>query len=133
LAGAGILRALIGERIQLPPALLERFPELHGARFRRGGLPVRVGGWCLGMRSVAGITLWRTVWLAPHAMLAPRLLLHELRHVHQFGAQPLLFPLLYVWESLRRGYHANRFETEAEAFAQGRLRAATPDPPPNLP
>lgn len=129
MAIAHAIRALIGEPLALPPALLARFPELRAARFRRGGLFVRIGGWCLGTRSVAGITLWRTVWLAPHAALAPRLLLHELRHVHQFGARPLLFPLLYVWESLRRGYHANRFETDAEAFALGRLGVVTPDPP----
>lgn len=129
MAGGGILGALIGEPIQLPPALLAQFPELGEARFRRGGLFVRVGGWCLGRRSVAGITLWRTVWLAPDVRPTLRLLLHELRHVHQFGAQPVLFPLLYAWESLLRGYHANRFETEAEAFALGRLNAATHDSP----
>ncbi|HEU4631839.1 MAG TPA: hypothetical protein VFS08_18965 [Gemmatimonadaceae bacterium] len=126
MAIARAVQALIGEPLALPPALLARYPELEAARFRRGGLLVRIGGWCLGTRSVAGITLWRTVWLAPEAAPAPRLLLHELRHVHQFGARPLLFPLLYVWESLRRGYRANRFEVDAEAFARGRLAAVTP-------
>ncbi|MGH7710433.1 MAG: hypothetical protein ACREOG_04075 [Gemmatimonadaceae bacterium] len=62
-------RALIGEPLALNRALLRRFPELGDARYRRGGLAPRVGGWCLGVRSVAGIALGRTVWLAPDADL----------------------------------------------------------------
>lgn len=115
-----LVRAVAGERIRLPDALLHAFPELAEARWRRGGLFVRVGGWCLGTGTVAGITLWRTVWLAPGVALHPALLLHELRHVHQFGADPL-FPLSYIWESLRRGYRGNRYEADAIAFARRRL------------
>ena len=122
-----ILSPLIGRPLALPPSLLETFPELRDARFRRGGLFVRVGGWCLGIRTVAGITLWRTIWLAPHAPLDPALLLHELRHVHQF-ASSRWFPLLYIWDSLRRGYRGNRFEADANAFAARRLREAARPP-----
>ena len=113
---------LVGRPETLPPTLLARHPELRGARWRRGGLPPRIGGWCLGTGSVAAITLWRTVFLAPGTSLDPRLLLHEFRHVEQFGASAK-FPFLYVWESLRRGYHANRFEVDAESYALARLRA----------
>jgi hypothetical protein len=127
-AGLDLFRAvgdaLVGRRLELPPALLGAFPELAAARFRRGGLFVRIGGWCLGTRSVAGITLWRTVWLAPRVPPDPALLLHELRHVHQFGADPL-FPLSYIWESLRRGYRGNRYEADAVAFARHRLLGAS--------
>jgi enamine deaminase RidA (YjgF/YER057c/UK114 family) len=59
-----VFGAIIGHRMTLPPALLARYPELADARWRRGGLPVRVGGWCLGRATVAGITLGRTIWLA---------------------------------------------------------------------
>jgi hypothetical protein len=114
--------ALLGERIELPAELRDRFPELDAARWRRGGLFVRVGGWCLGTSTVAGITLWRNVWLAPGVDLHPHLLLHELRHVHQFGER-WLFPLQYVWQSLRHGYRHNRFETDAEHFAHQRVDA----------
>ena len=124
---ADILTSLIGRPQPLPAALLETFPELRAARFRRGGLFVRIGGWCLGIRSVAGITLWRTIWLAPHAPLDPALLLHELRHVHQFASSPW-FPLLYIWDSLRRGYRGNRFEADANDFAARRLREAARPP-----
>ena len=98
-------------------------------RLRRGGLPPRLGGWCLGRACVDGITLGRTVWLAPHAPPSAALLLHELCHVRQFAGRRG-FPLRYAWESLRRGYLANRFEVEARRFADERLRRG-PGPPPH--
>jgi hypothetical protein len=118
-----ILAALIGRQIELPPSIVERFPELGAARWRRGGVPVLVGGLFLGRASVAAITLWGTVFLARRVPLDPELLLHELRHVHQFQANPA-FPLLYLWESLVRGYGRNRFEADARAYAAHRLRNA---------
>ena len=124
--------ALIGAPLELPAELLARFPELRAARFRRGGIFVRIGGWCLGTATVAGVTLWRTVWLAPRARLEPALLLHELRHVHHF-AESRLFPVRYMWESLWRGYHRNRYEVDANAFAARRLREAGSSPPSTAP
>ena len=128
-----MMNALLGAPLVLPEALAERYPELREARYRVGGLPPRVGGWFLGIRSVAAITLWRTVWLSPHTRMAPALLLHELGHVRQFLAIRT-FPALYCYESLRRGYSQNRFELEAEAFAQARLgdRLRTSSPPGGL-
>jgi len=124
-----MLRALLaivsGSHIDLPPSLLARYPELARARFRRGGLALRIGGWCLGRSTVSGITLWRTIHLAPHVPLDPELLLHELRHVDQFQ-DDRLFPLRYVWASLRHGYLANPYEADARAFAARRLGGATP-------
>ena len=116
-----VATALIGERTTVPDALLASYPELARARWRRGGLPVRVGGWCLGQRSVSAITLWRTIWLAPDVRESGELLLHELRHVQQFEASAA-FPILYLWESLRRGYVRNRFEVDARAYAATRVR-----------
>ena len=120
-----LLVAIVGRRMTLPPALLERYPELAEARWRRGGLPVRVGGWCLGRATVAGITLGRTIWLAPRAPLSPELLLHELRHVHQF-ASDRTFPLRYVWRSLRHGYAQNPYEADANQFAARRVTDRPP-------
>ena len=34
----------------------------------------------------------------------------------------MTFPQRYVWESLRRGYTANRFEVDARRYAAVRLR-----------
>lgn len=124
---ATLLSPLIGRGTELPAELLERYPELRRARWRRGGLPVRVGGWCLGRSTVSAITLWRTIWLAPdldRALPPLDLLLHELRHVEQFESSPL-FPLRYLWESLRHGYVGNRFEVEARAYAAARVREPT--------
>lgn len=122
-ASAVIGAWLAGRRIGLPEELVRRHPELLEARWRVGGLPPRVGGLFLGRRTVAGITLWSTVFLAPGAMLSAELLLHELGHVRQFGSS-WTFPLRYLWEGLRRGYSANRYEREAQEFAVERLRAA---------
>ena len=119
-----MLRWLVGSPFALPEALLARYPELRHARWRRGGLPPRVGGWCLGVASVAAITLWRTIWLARRTPLVPELLLHELRHVHQFEADRA-FPLRYLWRSLRHGYADNPYESDARAYAARRMAGAS--------
>lgn len=111
---------IAGRPLALPDDLLAQHPALASAEWRRGGLPPHVGGWALGKRSVLGITLGRTVFLAPEVALAPALLLHELAHVHQFE-RDAAFPLKYLWESLRRGYRSNRFEFEADSYAASQL------------
>ncbi len=118
-------RWLVGVPFTLPDALVARYPELAEARFRRDGIALRVGGWLLGRPSVSGITLWRTIWIASDAPLEPELLLHEVRHVHQFQADPL-FPLRYAWKSLRHGYTDNPYEADARAYAAQRLGNAPP-------
>jgi hypothetical protein len=112
-----LAHAVIGRAVALPQALLDRFPELREARWRVGGLPPRIGGWFLLRRTVGGITLRRTIWLARDSPYDAGLLLHELCHVRQFDRHRT-FPLLYAWESIRRGYTHNRFEAEADAFAR---------------
>jgi hypothetical protein len=116
-----IYHAIAGQQIALPRELIARYPELARAQWRRGGLPVRVGGWCLGQKTVSAITLWHIIWLAPGSPFADELLLHELRHVEQFGSS-LAFPLLYLWESATRGYVRNRFEVDARDYASARVR-----------
>jgi hypothetical protein len=120
-----LLRFLIGVPFDLPAELLATYPELGNARWRRGGLALRIGGWCLGRSTVSGITLWRTIWISPHTALAPELLLHELRHVHQFASDPL-FPLRYVVRSVRYGYTDNPYEADARAYAARRLTMSYP-------
>jgi hypothetical protein len=123
--------AVIGVPAELPPALRDRFPELAEVRWRRGGVFVRVGGWALMQPTVAAITLWRTVFLAPRVGWDAALLLHELRHVHHFEGSRA-FPLRYLWQSVSRGYANNWYEADADAYARRRLRAAgrhLPSPP----
>ena len=123
-----VIAAVSGSRVALPPGLARRFPDLEVVRLRRGGLPTCLGGWMLGQRRVAAITFWRTIFVAPDVPLTGELLLHELRHVHQFEATAT-FPVRYIWESLRHGYHRNRYETDAREYAAERLRAAPADLP----
>ena len=116
---------LIGSAERMPEALVARYPELGAIRLRRGGLPPRVSGWLIGQASVAAVTLWSTVWLGRAARLDAELLLHESRHVFHFR-QSWAFPFLYLWETLRRGYHMNRFEVDARDYAERRMRGANP-------
>ena len=115
-----LVESVFGRRVELPPQLADAYPELRDASYRLGGLPLRVGGWSLGASTVSGITLWRTIWVVPDAKWEAELLLHEIRHVQQFQASAS-FPFQYIWESLRRGYHANRFEVDARRYASARL------------
>jgi hypothetical protein len=123
---AKIKGGFVGQRVDIPDALIQQWPELSELRYRRGGLPLRVGGWLLGQSTVAAITLGRTIFVARTTRLDPGLLLHELRHVQQF-AERKSFALRYIWESLRNGYHANRYEVDAREYAERCLaRAVAP-------
>ena len=122
--GARMAGALVGKRFDLPAEMIARYPELAEARYRRGGLPVRIGGLALGVDTVAAITLRRTVFLAPDAPLSAGLLLHELRHVHQF-LERTTFPVRYLWQSLRYGYSRNAYEIDARRYSA--LRLGSPD------
>jgi len=122
--GSRLVRALIGERIDLPAATLRKYPDLTRATYRRGGLPVRAAGWALGTSSAAAITLWRTIFVAPGTLLSPELLLHELRHVDQF-LESRTFPFSYLWQSIRYGYSRNAYEADARRYAARRLAELT--------
>ena len=124
--GARLVAALIGQSIELPGEMLRRYPELGQASYRRGGLPVRIGGWALGTSTAAAITLRRTIFLAPSAPLTAELLLHELRHVHQFLAH-WAFPVRYLWQSIRYGYIRNAYEVDARRYSASRRGAVDKD------
>lgn len=119
-----VVREVFGEPISLPSHLRDAYPELGELRFRRGGLPLRIGGWALGRATVAAITLGRTIFVAASTRLEPELLLHEFRHFQQFSERRM-FAVHYIWESLRRGYYSNRYECDARNYAARRLE---PDP-----
>lgn len=115
---------LFGRRIRLTPDLTAAAPELKAVRWRLGGLPPRIAGWCLGRRTVAAVTLWNTVYLGRNVHVTLELLLHEFRHVQQFHGSRA-FPLLYLWETVIHGYHRNRYEQDAREYAARRIRAVS--------
>lgn len=119
---------LIGEAMQMPDELLRDYPELAQMRLRRGGLAPRLAGWVIGQTAVAAITLGRTIFFGPGTAIGAPLLLHELRHVEQFRERRT-FPLRYIWESMRRGYHLNRYEVDARTYATRRLAQTVRTPP----
>lgn len=123
---ARVVRALTGERIQLPVELTQRYPDLAAADYRCGGLPVRIAGWALGSREAAAITLWRTIFIARGTPLTAELLLHELRHVHHF-LESWTFPFSYLWQSIRYGYTRNAYEVDARRYSAARLDTAGKD------
>lgn len=127
-SAAYLARGTIGIAIQLPVQLVTMYPMLAEANWRSGGVPLRVGGWLLGQRTVAGITLGTTVFLADAGAASVHLLLHELGHVRQFQRDKK-FPMRYLWESIHRGYSHNRYEAEADQFAKGVLWSSTPPHP----
>jgi hypothetical protein len=118
--GARLFTAIAGRKIELPRALTDIYPDLGDVSYRRGGLPARVAGWALGTSSASAITLWSTVFVAPSTPLSAELLLHELRHVHQF-LERKTFPLSYLWQSLRYGYSRNAYEIDARRYSALRL------------
>jgi hypothetical protein len=124
--GSRLVRALIGERIDLPREMIRRYPDLAQVRYRRGGLPVRIAGWALGTSTAAAITLWRTVFLAPTTVPTAELLLHELGHVHQF-LEHKAFPVRYLWQSIRYGYARNPYEIDARRYSASRLDTGDED------
>jgi hypothetical protein len=125
-AGSRLVAALVGERIDLPEEMIRRYPDLAQASYRRGGLPVRVAGWALGTSTAAAITLWSTVFVAPTTVLDAELLLHELRHVHQF-LEHKTFPVSYLWQSIRYGYARNAYEIDARRYSASRLDTGDED------
>jgi hypothetical protein len=86
-------------------------------RIRENSFIARVAAYKLGADSVA-LTLGRTIHLhnarADNFKKDRRWVLHELKHVEQFKRYGFFwFIVLYLLESIRKGYHGNRFEVEA--------------------
>ncbi len=62
-----------------------------------------------------GATIGHVIILNPHT--EDGVLEHELIHVDQYRKYPLIFPLLYEIEFLRKGYRNNKYEIEAYSKA----------------
>jgi len=86
-------------------------------RIKENSWIARLAAWKLNADKLA-IVIGRTIHLhrtgREEFLQNKRWLLHEMIHIDQFRRYGLLrFIVLYLWESLRKGYYNNRFEVEA--------------------
>src|SRR5690242_1988293 len=100
--GARVIGALIGEPVELPVELAQRYPELSEAKYRRGGLPVRIG-WvvtrdCQRRGNYALAHHLHLTWYAPHSGTA---LARVETRLSIFGKLDLSFQLPLAIHSLR--------------------------------
>ena len=115
----------------IKPCLIEwigrNMPEIGGMRGVRvrccDRLPFEWLPWF--MPTIAGITLWNTVYLKkrycpidPSVTDLVDLLLHELVHVGQFRRGPIVFPIRYLLDLARVGYWNIPAEREARERAK---------------
>jgi hypothetical protein len=103
------VRVFAGAPVPAPPVALP-----PGVVVTRGRLIPEIAGRLSGMRrAAAATTLGDTIIVHPAASLTDRLLRHELAHVRQWRAAPIVFPVQYIWNHFRHGYRDNPFEVEA--------------------
>ena len=86
-------------------------------KIKENSVVARLGAWKLKTTRMA-LTIGHTIHLyntsAEEFLRDPRWVKHELKHVDQYEKYGLFnFLLRYAWQSLRHGYHNNRFEKEA--------------------
>lgn len=87
-----------------------------GVKFRKNPyafvLNVKKFWWAFGyMKNARAMALGHVVILGPN--LEDKDLDHELVHVEQYQRMPLIQPILYYIELLRKGYRNNKYEDEA--------------------
>jgi len=75
-------------------------------------LNVKKFWWAVGyMKNARAITIGHVVMLGPN--LEDKDFEHELIHVEQHQQTPLIQPVLYCIELMRKGYRNNKYENEA--------------------
>lgn len=68
--------------------------------------------WAFGfLKNARAITIGHIILMGPR--LLKNDLEHEIIHVEQCDRYPVIFPILYMYERIRKGYRQNRFEDEA--------------------
>lgn len=85
------------------------------------GVEVRYAGWLPSVAGVlagfvgpaAAVTLGRTIVVHPSVPVTPELLRHELAHVRQWQENRWTFPVRYVLNHFKYGYHSNPYEVAA--------------------
>jgi len=91
-------------------------PDEHFT-IKQNSLVARIAAWKLNASSVAivfgsTIHLWNSS--KEDFLKNERWLKHELCHIRQYKQHGYVgFIVKYLWESLKKGYHNNKFEVEA--------------------
>ena len=68
--------------------------------------------WLFGyMKNGRAVAIGHVVILGPH--LEDKDLEHELVHIEQYQRAPIIHPILYYLELMRKGYRNNKYEEEA--------------------
>jgi uncharacterized protein DUF4157 len=101
----------------------ENAVSIAGIKIRENSPFARLGAWKLNTKRMA-MTIGDTIHLhnttRAEFLCDRRWVKHELKHVEQFRRHGLLnFLWKYLLESVREGYHNNRFEKEARAAENG--------------
>lgn len=79
-------------------------------------LKVRKLWWAIGyMKGARAVTIGHTILLG--SRIENKDLEHELIHVQQYERAPLIYPILYYTELIRKGYKNNKYEVEAYRIA----------------
>ena len=86
-------------------------------KIKEHSLIAALAAWKLSAKRVA-IVIGRTIHLhnatKDEFLSNPRWLKHELCHIEQFRRYGFFrFMVMYVWESMRKGYYKNKYEVEA--------------------
>ena len=73
--------------------------------------------WAVGyLKNARAVTIGHVVLLSPKIENGD--MEHELVHVWQYGRAPLIHPVLYLVELIRKGYRNNKYEVEAYKIAK---------------
>ena len=72
--------------------------------------------WDIGyMKGARAMTIGNVILLSPK--IENKDLEHELIHVKQYERMPLIYPILYYIELIKKGYRNNKYEIEAYQIA----------------
>lgn len=91
--------------------------DISDIKIRERSLRAKIAARCLRVENVA-FTLGKTIYLynatAQEFMHNTRWVKHELKHVEQFKRYGFIsFIARYTIETIRKGYHENKYEVEA--------------------
>lgn len=102
---------------------MQGIPISVKVRIKENSIVAKIAAWKLGAGTMA-ITIGRTIYLHNTAksvfLTDSSWVNHEVMHVLQFQKYGLIrFVVMYLLESIKRGYFNNKWEVEARVAEQG--------------